>query len=58
MIQEVELGGGNLSQVVKIGKTVRRTIKPWSPAIHGLLRHLETTQFNKCPRLRDVAMGA
>ena len=54
MIQELELTGGNLSQVVRVGNTVRRSIKPWSAAIHGLLQHLEKKGFNASPRLLGI----
>ncbi|WP_418277946.1 hypothetical protein ACNHYB_08285 [Isoptericola jiangsuensis] len=33
----VELGGGNVSDVVRIGDTVHRTAGPWTPTIHALL---------------------
>lgn len=54
MFQENTLSGGNLAQVAQVGETVRRAIKPWSPAIHGLLRHLETKTFNGCPRFLGI----
>ena len=30
--------------------TVRRATGPWSPAVHGLLRHLERRGFDGAPR--------
>lgn len=38
-MQEETLSGGNVSKVVRIGDTVRRTPGPWTPAIHRLLAH-------------------
>ncbi|HEX7992420.1 MAG TPA: phosphotransferase, partial [Streptosporangiaceae bacterium] len=32
-------------RVERIGATVRRPLGPWSPAVHGLLRHLEAAAF-------------
>ncbi|WP_277207358.1 aminoglycoside phosphotransferase family protein [Isoptericola croceus] len=34
---EVELAGGNVGAVVRVGDTVRRTAGPWTPTIHALL---------------------
>jgi 8-oxo-dGTP diphosphatase len=34
------LGGGNVGGAVRIGETVRRPTGPWTPTVHGLLRHL------------------
>ena len=34
------LPGGNVGGAVRIGRTVRRTTGPWSPAVHRLLAHL------------------
>jgi aminoglycoside phosphotransferase (APT) family kinase protein len=38
--QEEELAGGNVSKVVRVGDTVRRTPGPWTPTIHRLLGHV------------------
>lgn len=37
MTDEVELGGGNVNRVVRVGDTVRRTAGPWTPTVHALL---------------------
>jgi Phosphotransferase enzyme family len=37
--QEEELAGGNVTKVVRIGDTVRRTAGPCTPTIHRLLAH-------------------
>jgi hypothetical protein len=39
-MQEEELTGGNLTKVVRIGDTVRRTSSPSAPTIHRLLAHV------------------
>jgi hypothetical protein len=39
-MQEEELAGGNVSKVVRIGNTVRRTPGPWTPTIQRLLAHV------------------
>lgn len=38
--QEEELAGGNITKVVRIGGTVRRTPGPWTPTVHRLLAHV------------------
>lgn len=37
--------------VSKVGDTVRRGTGPWTPAVHALLRHLETVGFDGAPRV-------
>jgi hypothetical protein len=32
-------------RIQRVGATVRRPLAPWSPAVHGLLRHLEAAAF-------------
>lgn len=34
---ELELSGGNVNEVVRVGDTVHRTGGPWTPTIHALL---------------------
>jgi Phosphotransferase enzyme family len=36
--------------VVRVGDTVRRGRQPWSPAVRGLLLHLERSGFDGAPR--------
>jgi aminoglycoside phosphotransferase len=50
LAEEELLEGGNLSAVVRVGDTVRRPLKPWSTAVHALLRHLAAKQFTGAPR--------
>jgi hypothetical protein len=52
--EETPLAGGNLSTVVRVGNTVRRPLRPWSAAVHGLLRHLETQGFDGAPRFLGI----
>jgi hypothetical protein len=53
---EVSLVGGtaNRGRVVRIGETVRRPLRPTSPATHALLRHLEDVGFTGAPRFLGV----
>jgi hypothetical protein len=47
-------GGENDGAVVRVGGTVRRPQRPCSPAVHRLLRHLESVGFDGCPRFLGV----
>lgn len=47
---EIPLLGGNVSTVVRVGDTVRRSAGPWTPAVHAWLRHLERADFEAAPR--------
>jgi Ser/Thr protein kinase RdoA (MazF antagonist) len=47
----VPLTGGNTSLVVRVGDTVRRTTGHWTPAVHGLLRHLRAAGFVDAPEV-------
>ncbi|WP_235558344.1 phosphotransferase enzyme family protein [Sphaerimonospora mesophila] len=49
----VELRGG-VNTVTRVGSTVLRPTGPWSPAVHGLLRHLERRGFRGAPRLHGT----
>ncbi|MGH3238993.1 MAG: phosphotransferase enzyme family protein [Spirillospora sp.] len=52
---EVPLSGGDVSEgVVRVGDTVRRPLRAHSPAVHGLLRHLEAVGFDGAPRVLGV----
>jgi Ser/Thr protein kinase RdoA (MazF antagonist) len=45
------LTGGNVSQgVVRVGDTVHRPARPWTPAVHALLGHLHDAGFRGAPR--------
>lgn len=47
-LHEISLGG-NLNDAMRVGDTVRRRAGPWTPAVHALLRHLESAGF-EAPR--------
>jgi Ser/Thr protein kinase RdoA (MazF antagonist) len=51
---EEELVGGNMTAVVRVGDTVRRTTGAWSPAVHELLVFLEDHGYPFSPRLLGV----
>jgi Phosphotransferase enzyme family len=52
---EVPLLGGDLTEgVVRVGRTVRRPVRPHTPAVHALLRHLEAVGFDGAPRLLGI----
>ena len=48
---EIQLAGGSMSSVVRVGDTVRRTAGRWTPAVHALLRYLEDVGFEGSPRV-------
>jgi hypothetical protein len=48
--REQRFEDGNISEVVRVGDTVRRTAGPWTPAIHALLGHLAARGFEAAPR--------
>jgi Phosphotransferase enzyme family len=41
---------GGLSEVERVGETVRRAAGSWTPAVHALLTHLEGVGFDGAPR--------
>jgi Phosphotransferase enzyme family len=47
--REIVLAGGNMTRVVAVGDTVRRTRGPWTPVVHALLRHLRAAGFGPVP---------
>ncbi len=52
--KEEMLTGGNVSNVYRSGDTVRRDVKPDSPNIHKLLKHLESKGFGYAPKLLGI----
>ncbi|HEY3505473.1 MAG TPA: phosphotransferase [Actinocatenispora sp.] len=48
--REEQLTGGCVSEVVRVGATVRRSTGPWTPAVHALLTHLDAVGFPYSPR--------
>jgi Ser/Thr protein kinase RdoA (MazF antagonist) len=52
---EVPLIGGDMTDgVVRVGRTVRRPMRPHTPAVHALLRHLEAVGFDGAPRVLGI----
>src|SRR4051794_21700239 len=47
---EEVLTGGNVSNVIRLGETVRREVKPESVKIHKLLKHIEAKEFTNAPK--------
>jgi hypothetical protein len=43
--------GGGLTPVARVGDTIRRTVGPWTPAVHALLEHLAAVGFDGAPRV-------
>lgn len=54
MVDEQILSGGNTTVVSRVGDTVRRPVGHWTPAVHGLLRHLATVGFAGSPRVVGI----
>lgn len=51
---EEMLTGGNVSNVYRLGDTVRRELKPESAKIHKLLKHLEIKGFDFAPKFLGI----
>jgi Ser/Thr protein kinase RdoA (MazF antagonist) len=47
-------GLGNEGRVVRRGDAVRRPAGPWTPAVHALLKHLESGGFSGAPRVLSL----
>jgi hypothetical protein len=55
IIQPIPLAGGHDSPAVtRLGNTVLRPARAWTPGVHALLRHLETVGFAGAPRVLGV----
>jgi aminoglycoside phosphotransferase (APT) family kinase protein len=50
-VEEERLLGGRTTAAVRIGNTVHRPVRPWTPAVHAVLRHLEAAGFEGAPRV-------
>lgn len=46
---EVSLEGGFLTEIVRVGDTVRRATGPWTPWVEQLLRFLRSSGFDAAP---------
>lgn len=51
---EEVLEGGGTTAVIRIGRTVRRPLRPWSTAVHRLLEHLRAAGFTGAPRFLGI----
>jgi Ser/Thr protein kinase RdoA (MazF antagonist) len=51
---EEVLAGGNLTDVVRVGATVRRTAGRWTPLVHELLRHVRGRGFALAPEPHGI----
>lgn len=51
---EQTLTGGGSTVVTRIGQTVRRPVRPWTPSVHGLLRHLQSVGFYGAPKVHGI----
>jgi hypothetical protein len=51
MTREIPLGGGRVTGAVRVGDMVRRGTGPWTPTVHGYLRHLSERGFRGAPRI-------
>jgi len=46
---EEVLAGGDMTAVVRVGDTVRRTAGPWTATVHAFMRHLRASGFGLIP---------
>ena len=53
-LEEEQLPGGTVARPVRVGDTVRRPVQRWSPAVWGLLEHLDAVGFDGAPRFRGL----
>ncbi|WP_285785186.1 aminoglycoside phosphotransferase family protein [Microbispora sp. NBRC 16548] len=53
-VREIPLIGDVSEGVVRVGATVRRPMRPTSPSVHALLRHLESAGFDRAPRVLGI----
>jgi aminoglycoside phosphotransferase (APT) family kinase protein len=51
---EQPLRGSGRAPVTRVGRTVRRPVGPWTPAVHALLRYLEEVGFDAAPRVLGI----
>lgn len=55
---EEPLVGGNVTSVTRVGDTVRRSVGPWTPAVHELRTYLEALRFRYAPRVLGRCAGS
>lgn len=51
---EIQLTGGNVSDIYRSGNTVRRKRKPESDNVHKLLKHLEGKNYSPAPKFLGI----
>lgn len=51
---EMQLTGGNMESVVRVGDTVHRESGPWTPAVHALLTAYAEAGITEAPRALGV----
>jgi Phosphotransferase enzyme family len=56
-MDEVALGGGGSTPVHRSGDVVLWPVRPWTPAVHALLRHLDAAGFAGAPRVLGIVDG-
>lgn len=54
MIADGEVVQGTVTTVQRVGGTIRRPVRRWTPAVHALLRHLERVGFAGAPRVLGI----
>ncbi|MEU6301348.1 phosphotransferase [Streptomyces chartreusis] len=54
MIEDGASDQGSVTTVRRVGDTIRRPVREWTPAVHSLLQHLESVGFRKAPRALGV----
>jgi hypothetical protein len=54
----IRLEGGGRNTVHRRGDVVIRDARPWTPAVHALLRHLENEGFAAAPRLAGTGLDS
>lgn len=54
MIADGEVIQGTVTTVQRIGETIRRPVRRWTPTVHALLRHLEDIGFPGAPRVLGI----
>jgi hypothetical protein len=53
-VDERTLVGGRTVGAVRVGESVRKPSQPWTPAVHAVLRHLESAGLDGAPRSGGV----
>lgn len=51
---EEVLDGGGLNVVTRVGRTVRRPVRPWTSTVHALLRYLEAEACEGVPAVHGI----